>query len=494
MSAATEFVSKCHRRLPVALICVALLGSFMWATSTRADSFQWPPVAEGAPSAVVVQGATIWTSGPQGILEDADILVRGGRITAIGKDLKVPSGATVVDGAGKHVTPGLIDCHSHSDVVGGVNDYINSCSAEVRIDDVINSKSIALYRELAGGLTVSNLLHGSSNAIGGQNAVIKLRWGADPDGLRFENAPSGIKFALGENPKRSNWGTDYIARYPKTRMGVEQVIRERFDAALDYARAWKQYQEKPKNHLPPRRDLQLEALVEILEGDRLVHSHSYRQDEILMLLRVADDFGFTVGTFQHVLEGYKVADELATGKAGASTFSDWWAYKFEVYDAIPHNGTIMHERDVVVSFNSDSSELARRMNLEAAKAVKYGGTSELEALKFVTLNPAIQLGIDDRVGSLEVGKDGDFAIWSGDPLSSYSICEQTWIEGRRYFDRQRDLAMRDDMMQERDRLLAKAKEAGGKEGGSGGSAWSPSYHNEQSHESSCRHEQDEVQP
>lgn len=463
-------------------------------TLLAAEEFSWPPAAPAAPTAVLVQGATIWTSGPQGVLENADLLVRDGRIVRVGAGLQAPSGAILIDGTGKHVTPGLIDCHSHSDVVGSVNDYINSCSAEVRIADVINSKSIAMYRELAGGLTISNLLHGSANAIGGQNAVIKLRWGAEPDELLVADAPAGIKFALGENPKRSNWGTDYIPRYPNTRMGVEQVIRERFDAARDYERAWKEYKAKPKNYLPPRRDLQLEALVEIINGDRLVHSHSYRQDEILMLLRVAQDYDFRIGTFQHVLEGYKVADELAAGKAGASTFSDWWAYKFEVYDAIPYNGTLMWDRDVVVSFNSDSSELARRMNLEAAKAVKYGGCPEPEALKFVTLNPAIQLGIDHRVGSLEAGKDADFVIWNGDPLSSYTLCEQTWIDGRRYFDRQVDLAARDGMLQERQRLIAKAKEADESKGKDGGRSWSPSYLVNHSYGASCSHGQDEVQP
>jgi imidazolonepropionase-like amidohydrolase len=476
------------RSLPLAVAALLL-----WSGPVGAENFHWPPLPEAAPRAVVVQGATVWTSGPQGILEDADLLVRDGRVVAVGRDLDVPSGALVIDAQGKHVTPGLIDCHSHSDIVGGVNDYINSCSAEVRIEDVVNSKSIALYRELAGGLTISNLLHGSANAIGGQNAVVKLRWGAEPGALLLDGAPPGIKFALGENPKRSNWGENYVPRYPATRMGVEQVIRERFDAALDYQRAWKEYQEHPKEHLPPRRDLQLDALVEILAGERLVHCHSYRQDEILMLLRVAEDYGFTVGTFQHVLEGYKVADEIAAGEAGASAFSDWWAYKFEVYDAIPYNGSLMHDRDVLVSFNSDSSELARRMNLEAAKAVKYGGTSETEALKFVTLNPAMQLGIDDRVGSLEAGKDGDFVIWSGHPLSTYTVCEQTWIDGRRYFDRQRDLELRDDMLAERERLLAKAREAAEKGGASGGS-WSPSYLEDNGNETSCRHDHDEVQP
>ncbi|MFQ5599289.1 MAG: amidohydrolase [Candidatus Krumholzibacteriia bacterium] len=458
------------------------------------ETAAWPPLPGPAPDAVVVRGATIWTCGPAGILESADLLAVGGRIVRVGRDLEAPAGALVIEAHTKHVTPGLVDCHSHSDIVGGVNEFTNTCTAEVRIGDVVNSKSIAIYRELAGGLTVSNLLHGSANAIGGQNAVIRLRWGETPAKLLFEGATPGIKFALGENPKRSNWSSG-PERYPKTRMGVEQAIRERFLAALDYMRAWEEFEKSKRSRsaLPPRRDLQLEALAEVLRGERLVHSHSYRQDEILMLLRVADDFGFGIGVFQHVLEGYKVADEIAQGGAGASAFSDWWAYKFEVYDAIPYNGTLMRERDVVVSFNSDSRELARRMNLEAAKAVKYGDTPEPEALEFVTLNPAIQLGIDDRVGSLEPGKDADFVIWSGDPLSTYTVCEQTWIEGRKYFDRARDLAAREAMYAARQELLEEARQARQKSDEGSGGDWEPSWLESQEHEHSCTGH-GEVQP
>ena len=330
-------------------------------------------------------------------------------------------------------------------------------TAEVRIGDVLRSSHIALYRELAGGLTSANVLHGSSNPIGGQNAVIKLRWGAPPEEMKFKGATPGIKFALGENVKQSNRGDQFTTRYPQTRMGVEQIIRDRFKAALDYEKEWQAYKAvgRERGLIPPRRDLELETLLEIIRGRRLVHSHSYRQDEILMLIRVADDFGFTIGAFQHVLEGYKVADALARHGAGASTFSDWWAYKFEVMDAIPYNGALMHEQEVVVSFNSDSDELARRLNTEAAKAVKYGGLSEEEALQFVTLNPAKQLGIDDRVGSLEVGKDADFVLWNGHPLSTYTVCEQTWIDGRKYFDREEDLQMRRQIRQERAHLIQK---------------------------------------
>lgn len=415
----------------------------------------WPPVADPktAPRSVLVKGATVWTCGPDGVLENADLLVQDGRIARVGRDLSAPRGASVIEADGRHVTPGLIDCHSHSDISGGVNEGTNSCTAEVRIGDVIDPESPALMRELAGGLTISNLLHGSANAIGGQNAVIKLRWGANADDLLFAAAPQGIKFALGENVKQSNWGDNYVTRYPQTRMGVEQFIRERFLAA----RAYRDERRVGGKGAPVRRDLQLEALVEILEGKRLVHCHSYRADEILMLIRLAEEMGFRVATFQHVLEGYKVADEMAAHGAGASGFSDWWSYKYEVVDAIPYMGDILYRRGVVTSYNSDSDDFARRLNLEAAKAVKYGRIPEEDALKFVTLNPAIQLGIDRRVGSLESGKDADFVLWSGPPLSDLSICLETWVDGVRRFSRAEDLAARQRAEELRERLLAKAE-------------------------------------
>ena len=334
-----------------------------------------------------------------------------------------------------------------------INEGFQNVSAEVRMKDVIDPNDIALYRALAGGLTTINLLHGSANPIGGQNVVMKIRWGKFSNDLIFKKAPQGIKFALGENVKRKR----SYGRYPETRMGVEQVIRDAFSAARDYKKSWDIYNKNVKRQrssIPPRRDLELDALLEIMEGTRLLHSHSYRQDEILMLTRIAEDFGFKIATFQHVLEGYKVAERLAEHGAGASTFSDWWAYKYEVVDAIGYNGTLMANAGVNVSFNSDSDEVARRMNLEAAKAVKYGGLEEAEALKFVTINPAKQLKIDKYVGSLEEGKDADFVIWSGHPLSSYSICEQTWLDGKQYFSieqdkflRERDSKIRNDLIQ-----------------------------------------------
>ncbi len=416
--------------------------------------------------ALLVRGATIWTCGQQGKLENADMLVRGGTIAQIGTQLTAPANAVILEAKGKHLTPGLIDAHSHS-AADAINESAQAVTAEVRISDVVNSQDIGIYRQLAGGLTLAHVMHGSANPIGGQNQAIKLRWGADNEGIKFTEAPPTIKFALGENVKQSNWNPP-TGRYPQTRMGVEQLIRDRFKAARDYELEWQAFNTKKKDGMtiPPRRDLELEALVEVLQGKRFIHCHSYRQDEILMMIRLAEEFGFKMGTFQHVLEGYKVAEAISTHGAGASSFSDWWAYKFEVYDAIPHNGALMHEQGVVVSFNSDSGELARRLNWEATKAVKYGNVSEEEALKFVTLNPAKQLKVDRYVGSLEPGKHADFVLWNGSPLSTYSRCEQTWIEGRQYFDYEEDLKMRAEVDKERAALIQKVLAA--REGSSGG--------------------------
>jgi len=422
--------------------------------SSREDG----PVA--TPAAVVVRGATIWTQAPGGTLESADLVVSGARITAIGRGLAAPAGALEVDGRGKHVTPGLIDAHSHTGIDGQVNEGTHNVTAEVRIKDVLDPFDVAIYRELAGGLTAANVLHGSANAIGGQNAIVKWRRGGGPDDLPFAAAPEGIKFALGENPKRSNFASP-TPRYPQTRMGVANLIRERFLAARDYGKRQAEHRiaasRKGASPVPPRPDLQLEAIAEILEGKRKIHCHSYVKGEILEMIRVAEEFGVQVATFQHVLEGYKVADEMAKHGAGASLFSDWWAYKFEVFDAIPYAGALLRERGVVVSFNSDSDELARRMNTEAAKAVKYGGVPPVEALAFVTSNPAKQLGVFHRIGSLEPGKDGDFVLWSGDPLSASSIALETWIEGKKYFDRAADLARRAALEKERGELVERAK-------------------------------------
>ncbi|MEQ8790229.1 MAG: amidohydrolase family protein [Pirellulaceae bacterium] len=406
------------------------------------------------PSHVVFKNATVWTCGEAGVLEGASVLVVDGKIAAVGKDINIPNGAQVVDAAGMHLSPGIIDCHSHMATDGGVNESAQAITAEVRIGDFIDCDDITIYRQLAGGVTCASILHGSANPIGGQNQVIKFRWGALPDELKFARAPQGIKFALGENVKQSNWGERYTTRYPQSRMGVEQIIRDEFAAARSYRKQWDAWN-KSHEGLPPRRDLQLDAMDEILRGKRWVHCHSYRQDEILALLRTLDAYGVTIGTFQHILEGYKVADEMARHGAMGSAFSDWWAYKFEVYDAIPYNGALMHDAGVVVSFNSDDRELARHLNHEAAKAVKYGGVTPGEALKFVTLNPARQLRIDEHVGSIEVGKDADLVLWSSSPLSTLSRCEQTWIDGRKYFDREEDQKLRDDVGRMRAALVQK---------------------------------------
>lgn len=416
----------------------------------------WPPLAPDAPKRVFVRDATVWTCGPDGTIANGDLLVADGRVVAVGRDLEPPADAFVIDGRGRHVTPGLIDCHSHSAVASSVNEGTQSATCEVRIRDILDPWSIALYRELAGGLTVSNVLHGSANVIGGQNAVIKLRYGDTCEGLIFAEAPAGVKFALGENVKQSNWGEKYQTRYPQTRMGVEQFVRDRFLAAREY-RARKEEWARRHDGLPPKPDLELEALVEMLEGRRLIHCHAYRQDEMVRLMNVLEEFDVHVATFQHVLEGYKIADELARHGAGASSFADWWAFKFEVYDAIPYSGAILWERGVLTSYSSDSRDHARRLNLEAAKAVKYGGVPEEEALKFVTLNPAKQLRIDRWVGSIERGKHADFVLWSDHPFSDDAICLSTWIDGVERFSRARDEEARGAMEKLRASLLAKAE-------------------------------------
>jgi imidazolonepropionase-like amidohydrolase len=415
-------------------------------------------------SATLIKNATILTI-THGTIEHGSILIRDGKIAAVGADVQAPAGATVIDATGQYVMPGIIDCHSHIAVDGSVNEGSVAVSSMVNIGDVLNPEDIDIYRDLAGGTTVVNILHGSANPIGGQTVVIKLRWGKPASELPFEGALPGIKFALGENPKHSNFHPPpgMPERYPATRMGVEEVIRQAFTEAKEYKKKWDEYNRRKAagepNLIPPRRDLKLDPLLEVLEGKRYVHSHCYRADEILMLIRVANEFGFKVRTFQHVLEGYKVADEIAAHGAGASTFSDWWAYKVEAYDAIPYNAALMAERGVVVSINSDDAEEARHLNQEAAKAVKYGGLSNVEALKLVTLNPAIQLGIDNRVGSIDVGKDADIAIFNQYPLSVYAVAQKVLIDGQVYFDRQRDIQQRAELEKEKKALLEKEKKA-----------------------------------
>ena len=426
----------------------------------RCGSAANPP--DAAP-VLLIQNATILTVS-HGTIEHGSVLIKDGKIAEVGTNVKAPKDAQVVDAAGQFVIPGIIDCHSHIAVDGSVNEGSISVSSIVNIADVLNPDDIDIYRDLAGGVTVANVLHGSANSIGGQTVVIKLRWGQPASKLPFEGALPGIKFALGENPKRSNFSVPGSAqRYPTTRMGVEETIRTAFAEARDYKKTWDDYDKRvaagEKNLIPPRRDLRLDPLVEVLEGKRYVHSHCYREDEILMLLRVAKEFGFKVRTFQHVLEGYKVADEIAAAGSGASTFSDWWAYKVEAYDAIPYNAALMTRRGVIVSINSDDAEEATHLNQEAAKTMKYGGLSHDEALKLVTLNPAIQLGIDKRVGTIDVGKDADLVIYNHDPLSAYAVVQKTLIDGRIYFDRQRDIADRPAREKEKKALMEKEKKS-----------------------------------
>ncbi|MCR9216096.1 MAG: amidohydrolase family protein [bacterium] len=402
---------------------------------------------------VVIHNATIWTNTDEGVIENGYVIFRDGKIERVGSGEPggLPRIYRWIDAEGRHVTPGMLDCHSHTGIDGGVNEGTQAVTAEVAIYDVIDPDDINWYRQLAGGVTGVNQLHGSANPIGGQNSVVKLRWGVEhPDDMRMAGAPSGIKFALGENVKQSNWGGN--GRYPQTRMGVETTIVDAFVAAREYA----QRRDRARRSGEPfRTDYELQVLSEILDGDRLIHCHSYRQDEILMLCRVAEEFGFVIGSFQHVLEGYKVAEAIAEHSLGGSSFSDWWAYKFEVFDAVPYNGAIMHDVGVTVTFNSDSNEVARRLNTEAAKAVKYGDVSPEEALKFVTLNVAKQLRIEDRVGSIAPGMDADIAVWTASPLSSFARCERTFVDGREMFSLERDAELRRAMIAERDRIIQK---------------------------------------
>jgi imidazolonepropionase-like amidohydrolase len=442
--------------------CFAAMLAFATVEPLSANEKPAGGVAMDATAPVIlIRNGTILTVS-HGTIDKGDILIKDGKIAAVGGTLKAPADAAVIDATGQFVTPGIIDCHSHIAVDGSVNEGSVSVSSMVNIADVLNSDDISIFRDLAGGVTTANILHGSANSIGGQTIVIKLRWGQPAAKLPFEGALPGIKFALGENPKRSNFRISGAPeRYPVTRMGVEETIRSAFTEARDYKKSWDDYNKRmaagEKNVIPPRRNLRLDPLVEVLEGKRYVHAHCYREDEILMLLRVAKEFGFHVQTFQHVLEGYKVADEIAAAGSGASTFSDWWAYKAEAYEAIPYNAALMTRRGVNVSINSDDAAEATHLNQEAAKSIRYGGLTHEEALKLVTLNPAIQLGIDKRVGSIDVGKDADLAIYNHDPLSAYAVVEKTLIDGRVYFDREKEQAGRAALEKEKKDLLEKTK-------------------------------------
>lgn len=408
----------------------------------------------------IIKNATLWTNEEEGIIENGMVIIVDGKISYVGPNKSVPGGSVrVIDAKGKHVTSGIIDEHSHIAISKGVNEGGQSISAEVSIGDVVNPDDINIYRQLSGGVTASQLLHGSANPVGGQSALIKLKWGHTAEDMLIDDAPKFIKFALGENVKQSNWGDNNTVRFPQTRMGVEQVYYDGFIRAREYEAAKKKYSAGEIAVQPPM-DLELEALSEILREERFITCHSYIQSEINMLMHVADSMGFTINTFTHILEGYKVADKMAEHGAGGSTFSDWWAYKYEVNDAIPYNAKIMHDQGVVVAINSDDAEMGRRLNQEAAKGVKYGGMSEEDAWKMVTLNPAKLLHLDDRMGSLKVGKDADVVVWSDNPLSINAKVEQTFVDGLVLYDHRADRELRKRNQQERARIITKMMDAG----------------------------------
>jgi imidazolonepropionase-like amidohydrolase len=413
---------------------------------------------------ILIKNATVMTAS-HGTIEGGSILIRNGKIVAVGKDVKAGANAKVIDATGMYVTPGFVDSHSHS-ALDGTNEGSLSVTAMVRMGDVINNTDINIYRQLAGGMTVIHQLHGSANSIGGQNSIIKLKWGKSVEEMRVADAPRTIKFALGENPKRSNGLSLPGAqrRYPATRMGVEETIREAFTQGREYMREWDDYEAAKKrgeDPLPPRRDLKLEAMADILRGKIDIHSHCYRADEIVMLMNLCDEFGIKVRTLQHVLEGYKVAPEIAKHGASASILPDWWAYKMEAYDAIPYNAAIMTHHGITVAIHSDSNDPARRFYQEAAKIMKYGDLTEEEALRLITLNPAKEIRLDHRLGSIDVGKDADLVIFNGHPFSIYSRPEVTMIEGVVYFDRKKDLEMREQLVKEKKALIEKERRTPG---------------------------------
>lgn len=406
----------------------------------------------------VIRNATVWTNEKEGVLKEADVWIQSGKIKAVGKNLTPSAGTLVLDAKGKHLTSGIIDEHSHIAISKGVNEGSSTTSAEVRIGDVIEADDINIYRHLAGGVTAVQQLHGSANTIGGQSSMIKLKWGFAPEEMKISGAMPFNKFALGENVKQSNWGSMFTSRYPQTRMGVEQLLFDAFHRAKSY-RVEEQKSKSAKTPTVFKRDLKLEALAEILEGKRMITCHSYVQSEINMLMHVADSMRFKVNTFTHILEGYKVADKMKKHGAGASTFSDWWAYKMEVKDAIPWNAALMHKAGLVVAINSDDAEMARRLNQEAAKAVKYGGISEEDAWKMVTLNPAKLLHLDQRMGSIVAGKDADLVMWSANPLSIEARAEKTFVDGLLMFDLEKNNSLENQNFAERQRIIQKMLQA-----------------------------------
>ena len=415
---------------------------------------------------ILIKNATVMTAS-HGTIEGGAILIRNGKIAAVGKVAEVKAGANakVIDATGMYVTPGFVDSHSHS-ALDGTNEGTLSVTSMVRMGDVINPLDPNIYQRLAGGMTLIHQLHGSANAIGGQNSMIKLKWGRPVSEMLIPDAPRTIKFALGENPKQSNRPNipGSTRRFPATRMGVEETIREAFTQGREYLAKWDEYElakKRGEDPLPPRRDLKLEAIADILKGRMDIHSHCYRADEIVMLLRLCEEFGVKVRTLQHVLEGYKVAPEIAKHGASASILPDWWGYKMEAYDAIPYNAAIMTRRGIVVSIHSDSADYGRRFYMEAAKVMKYGDLTEEEALRLITLNPAIQMRLDKRLGSIDVGKDADLVLFNGHPFSIYSRPEVTMIEGVVYFDRKQDLEMREKVAKEKKELIEKERRTPG---------------------------------
>lgn len=443
--------------------------------TTSVASLTYPNMAFGfkelpTDEVYYIKNVTVWTNEEAGIVENGSVGIRNGKIISVNSG-GAPGGATVIDGSGKHLTSGIVDEHSHIAISKGVNEGGQAVSAEVSIRDVVRSDDINIYRQLAGGVTCAQLLHGSANPIGGQSALIKLKWGFSPEEMLLDDSLTDgfIKFALGENVKQSNWGDFQTVRFPQTRLGVEQVFYDAFVRAKEYKKAWEKYynmSDTKRNKInAPRKDLELDAISQILEKKRFITCHSYIQSEIRMLMQVGDSMGFTVNTFTHILEGYKVAEEMKAHGAGGSTFSDWWAYKYEVKDAIPYNAAILHEMGIVTAINSDDAEMGRRLNQEAAKAVKYGGISEEEAWKMVTLNPAKLLHLDEQMGSVKVGKDADLVLWSANPLSIHAKVEKTFVDGMLLYDWQRNVEMEKRDQLERKRiiqLMLKAKKDGAK--------------------------------
>jgi imidazolonepropionase-like amidohydrolase len=436
------------KRIALGALTIALAAAHAGAQAVVAPRTAGP---------TLIKNATVLTV-TKGTLQNTDILVQNGKIAQIGKNLSAPAGATVIDATGKYVMPGIIDPHSHM-AADAINEGSLSVTSMVRMQDVIDPDAVNIYRALAGGVTTINLLHGSANTIGGQNALLKLKYGMSANEMLFPGAMPGIKFALGENVTRKNSGGGGRGedaaprRYPTSRMGQEEVLRDAFTRARNYKADWDEYRAKvakgDKTAIAPRRDLELEPLVEVLEGKRLVHAHSYRADEMNMLLMVAKEFGFTVKTLQHGLEGYKIASEIAAAGTGVSTFADMWSYKVEAYDAIPYNVAILMDHGVVTTINSDSDERVRRLNVEAAELMRYGGLTEEQALKAITYNGALQMGVEKRVGSIEVGKDADIGIWNGHPLSVYSSVDKTMIDGQIFFDKEKDKQKQAQIAKER---------------------------------------------